>query len=339
MELIDRLRAAASALSATVVFPDADDPRVVAAAYELLRCAIATPLLVGEEAAVRAAAERAGLAWSDEVLVLDPRTHPLRGAFAEQLPGVWRGKPLAAGEAATLMGEPLAFAAMLVRMGLAEACVAGAASPTRRVIRTALDVIGLADGALLASSVFLMVLPDGRPVTFGDCAVVPNPTAEQLADIALNAAATHQRLTGCTPYVALLSFSTKGSAEHESVARVREATRIAQAAGAGLAIDGELQVDAALVPEVGQAKAKGSAVAGRANVLVFPNLDAGNIGYKLVERLAGARAIGPILQGLARPMHDLSRGCRVEDVVTLAAVAVLQAAAPAAAVSGDSRAQ
>lgn len=325
--LIDRLRSAASAVSATVVFPEADDPRVVAAAARLARAGIVRPVLVGDAAVVQRMARAAGVQLGTGVGVLDPRSHSERSALIDQLLELRRAKGVEADEVDVQIEDPLICAATLVRAGRAQACIAGAVHSTRQVLRTALDIIGLAPGARLASSVFLMVLADGRAVTFGDCAVVPYPDAEQLADIAVRAADIHRGLTGEIPRVAMLSFSTKGSVEHENVEKVRAATKIARGRAPELTIDGELQFDAAWVAEVAARKAVDSNVAGRANVFVFPNLDAGNIAYKITERLAGAEAIGPIIQGLARPMHDLSRGCKVEDIITLAAIAALQASA------------
>jgi phosphate acetyltransferase len=214
----------------------------------------------------------------------------------------------------------------MVGEGDADGCVTGAATTTADVLRAALYCIGLAPGTSTLSSAFLMEFPEGRVFTYGDCAVVPYPDAKQLAEIALSSAKTHHQLTGETPRVALLSFSTKGSATHERVDLVREALAIAKERDPQLMIDGELQFDAALLPAIGQRKAPGSDVAGQANVFIFPNLDAGNIGYKMTERLAGATATGPIIQGLAKPMHDLSRGASWEDIVNTVAVSAVQAA-------------
>ncbi len=224
------------------------------------------------------------------------------------------------------LDDPLHVAALMVAVGEADACVAGATRPTPDVVRAALFCIGLAPGVDIVSSCFLLVLPDGTPVTYGDCGVVPEPDAAQLASIAVSTAATHAELTGDEPRVAMLSYSTKGSAAGPRVELVREATEIVRSRTPSLAVDGELQFDAAWVPEVAGSKAPGSLVAGRANVFVFPDLSSGNIAYKITQRLAGARAFGPLLQGTAGVIHDLSRGCDVDDVVNVAVIAACQAA-------------
>jgi phosphotransacetylase len=215
----------------------------------------------------------------------------------------------------------------MVRLGSADAAVAGCRNPSGDVIRAGLHMIGLRPGHSTVSSSFLLRTPDGRSLAFGDCAVVPEPDETQLADIALATAGTFGSLTGEDPVVAMLSFSTLGSADHASVRRVREATRLVRERDPGLCVDGEMQFDAALVASVAEQKAAGSSVAGRANVFVFPNLAAGNIGYKIAQRLGGADAFGPILQGLRAPMNDLSRGCDAEDVVSVAVISALQAQA------------
>ena len=226
-----------------------------------------------------------------------------------------------------MLTDPVLIGVAAVRAGIVHGCVAGASRPTADVVRAALRLIGMAPGRRTLSSSFVMVLPDGRTLGYGDCAVVPEPDAEQLAEIAIATAETYAAVVGDTPVIAMLSFSTKGSAEHASVDVVREATEIVHRMRPDLAVDGELQLDAALVPHVGAAKAPGSPVAGRANVLVFPNLAAGNIAYKATERLAGAEALGPLLQGLAAPVNDLSRGCAPADVLNISIITAAQALA------------
>ena len=223
------------------------------------------------------------------------------------------------------LDDPLHVAALMVAAGEADACVGGASRPTPDVVRAALNCIGLAPGIDTISSCFLLVLPDGTPITYGDCGVVPDPSPDQLASIAISTAATHEQLARERAWVAMLSYSTMGSAGGSRVERVREATEIVRRRMPSLAVDGEMQFDAAWDQEVAAAKAPDSEVAGRANVFVFPDLDSGNIAYKITERLAGARAYGPLLQGTARVIHDLSRGCSADDITTVAVIAACQA--------------
>ncbi len=307
MSLIQTLRTRAASSPKRIVLPEAADDRTLRAAEFLASNGICEPVLVGPGG-------------------IDPASSADFERYANRLFVRRQAKGLTLDAARTLATDPVIFAALMVGEGDADGCVAGAVTTTADVLRAALYCIGLAPGTSTLSSAFLMEFPDGRVFTYGDCAVVPYPDSKQLAEIALSSAKTHLQLTGETARVALLSFSTKGSAKHERVDLVSEALAIAKDREPNLLIDGELQFDAALLPAIGQRKAPGSSVAGHANVFVFPNLDAGNIGYKMTERLAGATATGPIIQGLAKPMHDLSRGASWEDIVNTVAVAAVQAA-------------
>lgn len=309
---IEGVRARASALSRRIVFPESEDPRVAAAIRELGRQGIVEPITVA------------------------PASDSRRNDLAAALLQLRERKGMTAAEADRCSQHPLFLAAWLVRQGHADGCVAGAVNTTADVLRAALWLIGPAAGVRTVSSAFYMVVgPFREPVqpevlTFTDCAVVPNPDASQLADIAIAAAQDRRRIVGDVPVLAFLSYSTFGSAEGRSVTLVREAVGEVRRRAPELAVDGELQGDAALIPAVAARKAAGSVAAGKANVLVYPSLDAGNIAYKLVERLGGATAIGPIIQGLRRPCSDLSRGATTDDIINVAAITALQAEGPPA---------
>ena len=330
MNVLQGLRDRAAARPAHIVLSEGHDPRIVAGALEALRSGIARITLVGPIAEVSAQLKKAGATDADEITIQDPETSQLTADFAKSYFELRQHKGVSEDVANTQAHDPLVFAAMMVRNGHADGTVGGAVSTTSDTVRAALQIIGKAKDATLVSSFFLMILPpnhlSGRSaMVFGDCGLVIDPNAEELADIAVASAASCQKLLGDTPRVALLSFSTKGSARHASVTKVSDAVAILHANHPDLAADGELQFDAAFVPDVGASKAPGSEVAGHANVMIFPNLDAGNIGYKIAQRIGGADAIGPVLQGLAKPANDLSRGCTAQDVTNMIAVTTLQA--------------
>jgi phosphate acetyltransferase len=306
-----------------VALPDAEDVRTLKAAIELEQEKIAVPLLVGPVDRIGKLAKDNGLALGD-ISVADPATSEWKDDFVRGLFEKRKAKGWTLEQAAEALRSPLYFAGMMLASDKVEAVVGGNISATGDVIRAAIHTVGTAPGISTVSSYFIMVFPD-RLLCFADCAVVPNPTDVQLADIAVTSAKNFQAVTGEEARVAMLSFSTKGSACHPDVDKVISATKMVRDKAPRLLLDGEMQADAALVASVGERKCKGSPVAGRANVLIFPDLDAGNIGYKLTERLAGAEAVGPIVQGLNKPYCDLSRGCSVDDMVNVAAICSLMA--------------
>ncbi len=331
MHLVDQIKAKARQNLQPVVLPEGYDDRMVQAAGPIARDGLADVILLGDPATLSAKAESLGVSL-EGVTLLDPKNSPKLEEYVDELVEVRKKKGLSREDAKKLLTDDdnLFYGAMMVRKGDAGGAVAGAANTTGDVLRAAFQVIGPAPGMKTVSSVFLMVTKtpefgEDGVLLFADCAVNPNPDARALAEIAVSTAKSCKSFLGVDARVAMLSFSTKGSAKHEDPDKVIEALAFAKEMAPELQIDGELQADAALIPKVGQSKAPGSTVAGKANTLIFPDLDAGNIGYKLVQRLAGAEAVGPIIQGLGKPVNDLSRGCSVEDIINVAAITAVQA--------------
>ena len=329
MDLLNKIRGNAVKLQNHIVLPEGSEIRTLKATDQILREKIARITLLGNRSEIESIARREGLSVS-EARIIDPITDASRQKYAEMMVELRKSKGLTIEEAYQLLNDPLCFAVMMIKAGDADGEVAGAINATGDVLRPAFQYVKTLPGVTVVSGLFFMIfkdknIGDNGMLVFADCAVMPDPNAAQLAEIAVTTAASARAIAGIEPRVAMLSFSTKGSAQHELVTKVAEATKIAAGMNPELLIDGEMQLDAALVPEVGQLKSPGSKVAGRANVLIFPGLESGNIGYKLVQRLAGAEAIGPILQGMAAPINDLSRGCSVSDIVNMVAITSNQA--------------
>jgi phosphate acetyltransferase len=322
-DIIQQIRKQALKKGKKIVFPETGDIRVLKAASFLEKQQICSVALVGNEQELREQAKQNRIDLMDRIKFYSPKNFDRVQELTDHLFERRKHKGISKDAARQMLQNSLYFAAGLVAKGHADGSVAGSLATTGDVIRAAIHSIGLKEDTDIVSSTFLMAMKSGRVMTYADCGVVPYPDKNELADIAVESARTHKLLTGQEPVVAMLSFSTKGSARHERTELVTNALEIAKAKAPELKIDGELQFDAAFVPEVAKRKAPGSEVAGNANVFIFPNLDAGNIAYKITERLAGATATGPILQGLAKPMMDLSRGCSWQDIVNAACVAIL----------------
>ncbi|MCK4921141.1 MAG: phosphate acetyltransferase [Bacteroidales bacterium] len=331
MNLVEFIKKKAKNNPQRIVLPEADEIRTLKAANIIIKEKLAHIILLGDPEKIREEAINNGLDHISEAKIIDPKSHEKKQEYIQLMIEIRKNKGLTEEQAAELIEDPLYLATLIIKAGDADGEVAGAKNATGDVLRPAFQYIKTLPGISVVSGAFIMILKDSNfgengLLVFADCAVHPDPNAKELAEIAVATGNTTRAIAGFEPKIAMLSFSTKGSAKHEMVDKVVEATEIAKQMAPDLKIDGELQADAAIVEAIGMSKAPNSKIAGKANVLVFPNLEVGNIAYKLVQRLAGAEAIGPVLQGMAAPINDLSRGCSVNDIVNLVAITVNQAA-------------
>ncbi len=332
MELIQKIHEMAKKADKTIVLPEGTEERTLKAADYALEHGLAKIILLGNDQEIKALADKFSLKNINKAKIIDPKEHEDKEALAGLLYELRKKKGMTMEQARKLAEDPLYLAVLLIKAGKADGEVAGADNATGDVLRPAFQIVKTLPGVSAVSGAFIMILPEHKKnygengiMIFADCAVNPDPTTQQLAEIAVESAKTAKNIAAIDPKVAMLSFSTKGSAKHEKVDRVLEAMDIAKKMDPNLKIDGELQADAAIVESIGRKKAPGSEIAGKANVLVFPSLETGNIAYKLVQRLADAEAVGPILQGLAAPINDLSRGCSVDDIINMIAITANQA--------------
>jgi phosphate acetyltransferase len=331
MNLIDQIKENARKSVQRIVLPEGLEPRTLEAADVAIGEGLASIILIGNQAAIKTEAAKKGYSNISAATIIDPLDHARKEHYIEMMLEIRKTKGLTREEASKLIEDPLYLGVMMIKAGDADGEVAGAGNSTGDVLRPAFQYVKTAPGISVVSGAFIMILKDKEfgddgIILFADSAVHPDPTETQLAEIAVATANTYKAIIGKEPRVAMLSFSTKGSAKHPMVDKVVNATRIASEMAPWLQIEGELQADAAIVEAIGQQKAPGSKIAGKANILIFPNLEVGNIAYKLVQRLAHAEAVGPVLQGMAAPINDLSRGCSVSDIVSLIAITANQAA-------------
>jgi phosphate acetyltransferase len=331
MDLINDIKAGAKKINKRIVLPESLEERTLKAADQIVKEGIAQVILLGDPSKIQEAAMELDLKNIDKTTIIHPADHEKKATYMDLLVELRKHKGLTREKAAELVEDPLYLSTLMIKNGDADGEVAGAENATGDVLRPAFQIVKTKPGISVVSGAFLMSLQDKEfgeegLLVFADCAVHPDPTEEELAEIAVSTADTTKAIAGLEPRVAMLSFSTKGSAQHEMVDKVTRATEIAREKSPGLKIDGELQADAALIESIGKKKAPDSEIAGKANVLIFPNLECGNIAYKLVQRLAHAEATGPVLQGMAAPINDLSRGCSVDDIVNLVAITANQAA-------------
>lgn len=321
IKLLNEIKDKASKLKKTIVLPESHDERVLKAAEILTKNKIVSVITLGDADRITKDAKKLDVDLTG-IRIINPATSDKLSDFTNIYFNLRKHKGITIDKAREIVQMDLFFAAMMVRENMADGSVAGSASATADVMRAGIQCVGMPEGISIVSSFFLMLFPH-KNYSFADCAVVPDPDEKQLADIAISTADNHRKLTGEEPYVAMLSFSTKGSAKHEAIDKVTGATTIIRSKRPDLNVDGELQFDAAVIDSIGKKKAPGSGVAGKANVLIFPDLNSGNIGYKIAQRWGKAEAVGPMVQGLNKPFFDLSRGCSVDDIVNTAAIAAL----------------
>lgn len=331
MELINRIKEKAKILNKRIVLPEGTEERTIKAADIIISEGLADIILIGNPDEIKKLASEYKLENIKKATIIDPVSHPMKGHYIEMMIEIRKNKGLSREEASRLIEDPLYLSVLMIKNGDADGEVAGADNSTGDVLRPAFQYVKTAPGISVVSGAFIMIHPDktfgdNGVMVFADSAVHPNPTTRELAEIAVATAKTTENILGMEPRIAMISFSTKGSARHEMVDKVVNATRMVREMAPEIKVDGEMQIDAALIEAIGEKKAPGSSVAGKANILIFPSLDVGNVAYKLVQRLGKAEAIGPVLQGIASPINDLSRACSISDIVSLVAITASQSA-------------